>query len=185
MAIPFTRSMRALYADSHFSTLVSLSVALVLLLVWAAWFFLAQITLSTTGQIVTTTREGTIIAAFPAAAKGTLRRGQQARVHLQGNSAAQAVVSRRRRGHATHTRGPGPGLAVCAGRCYSTPAPTAGLAWRGGGHRGVRVTRDAGHAPLDWAVIPPQASSARKAIESREVRGSTFSAYLHHTLITA
>ena len=89
MAIPFTRSMRALYADSHFSTLVSLSVALVLLLVWAAWFFLAQITLSTTGQIVTTTREGTIIAAFPAAAKGTLRRGQQARVHLQGNSAAQ------------------------------------------------------------------------------------------------
>ena len=81
--------MRALYADSHFSTLVSLSVALVLLLVWAAWFFLAQITLSTTGQIVTTTREGTIIAVFPAAAQGTLRRGQQARVHLQGNSAAQ------------------------------------------------------------------------------------------------
>lgn len=89
MAIPFTRSMRALHADSHLSTLVSLSVALVLLLVWAAWFFLAQITLSTTGQIVTTTREGTIIAVFPAAAQGTLRRGQQARVHLQGNSAAQ------------------------------------------------------------------------------------------------
>src|SRR5262245_43833924 len=85
MAIPFTRSMRALYADSYLSALVSLSVALVLLLVWAAWFFLAQITLSTTGQIVTTTREGTIIAAFPAAAKGTLRRGQQARVHLQGD----------------------------------------------------------------------------------------------------
>src|SRR2546425_13253374 len=81
--------MRALYADSHLSTLVSLSVALVLLLAWAAWFFLAQLTLSTTGQIVTTTREGTIIAAFPAAAKGTLRRGHKARVHLQGNSAAQ------------------------------------------------------------------------------------------------
>ena len=88
MAIPFTRSMRALYADSHLSTLVSLSVALVLLFVWAAWFFLAQITLSTTGQIVTTTREGTIIAAFPATVQGTLRRGQQARVHFQGNRTA-------------------------------------------------------------------------------------------------
>jgi hypothetical protein len=89
VAIPFTRSMRALHADSHLSTLVSLSVALVLLLVWASWFFLAQITLSTTGQIVMATREGTITAVFPAAAQGTLRRGQQARVRLQGNSAAQ------------------------------------------------------------------------------------------------
>src|SRR5262249_24179361 len=90
--------MRALYADSHLSTLVGLSVALVLLFAWAAWFFLAQITLSTTGQIVTTTREGSIIAAFPVAAQGTLRRGQQARLYLQGNRTMQskplsAVVS--------------------------------------------------------------------------------------------
>jgi hypothetical protein len=35
------------------------------------------------------TREGTIIAVFPAEAQGTLRRGQQARAHLQGNRAAQ------------------------------------------------------------------------------------------------
>src|SRR5262245_40905871 len=90
MAIPFTRSMRALYVDSHLSTLVGLSVALVLLFAWAAWFFLAQITLSTTGQIVTTTREGSIIAAFPTAAQGTLRRGQQARVYLLGNHTAQS-----------------------------------------------------------------------------------------------
>jgi len=90
VAIPFTRSMRALYADSHLSTLVGLSVALVLLFAWAAWFFLAQITLSTTGQIVTTTREGSIIAAFPTAAQGTLRRGQQARVYLLGNHTAQS-----------------------------------------------------------------------------------------------
>jgi hypothetical protein len=88
VAIPFTRSMRALHADSHLSTLVNLTIALVLLFVWTAWFFLAQIALSTTGQIVTITRTGAIIAAFPATAQGTLRRGQQARVHLQGNIAA-------------------------------------------------------------------------------------------------
>src|SRR5262249_36686010 len=82
--------MRALYADSHLTTLVGLSVALVLLFAWAAWFFLAQITLSTTGQIVTTTREGSIIAAFPVVAQGTLRRGQQARVYLQGNRTVQS-----------------------------------------------------------------------------------------------
>ena len=89
MAIPFARSMRALHADNHFSTLIGLSVALVLLMVWAAWFFLAQIGLNTTGQIVTTTREGTIIAAFPAAARGAIRRGQQARLHPESGNTAE------------------------------------------------------------------------------------------------
>jgi hypothetical protein len=89
MAIPFTRSMRALHADNHLSTLVGLSVALVLLTAWAAWFFLAQIALKATGQVVTITREGTVIAAFPAAARDTIRRGQRARLHPQGGNTAE------------------------------------------------------------------------------------------------
>jgi hypothetical protein len=89
MAIPFTRSMRALHADNHLSTLVSLSVALVLLTAWAAWFFLAQIALKATGQIVTITREGTIVAVFPASTLDTIRRGQRARLHPQGSNTAE------------------------------------------------------------------------------------------------
>jgi hypothetical protein len=89
MAIPITRSMRALHADNHLSTLVGLSVALVLLTAWAAWFFLAQIALTATGQIVTISREGTIIAAFPATARDTIRRGQRARLHPQGGNTTE------------------------------------------------------------------------------------------------
>jgi hypothetical protein len=89
VAIPFTRSMRALHADNHLSTLLGLSVALGLLTIWAAWFFLAHIALTATGQIVTTTREGTIIAAFPAAARGTIRRGQRARLYPQVGTTAE------------------------------------------------------------------------------------------------
>jgi hypothetical protein len=89
MAIPFTRSMRALHADNHLSTLVGLGVALVLLTAWAAWFFLAQIALKATGQIVTITREGTIVAVFPATARDTIRRGQRARLHPQGGNTAE------------------------------------------------------------------------------------------------
>jgi hypothetical protein len=74
---------------NHLSTLVGLSVALVLLTAWAAWFFLAQIALKATGQIVTITREGTIIAAFPATARDTIRRGQRARLHPQGDNTAE------------------------------------------------------------------------------------------------
>lgn len=89
MAIPFTRSMRALQADSHLVTLIGLSAALVLLGLWAAWFFFAQIALYTTGQIVTTTREGTIMAAFPASARDTIRRGQRVHLHPQGGNPAE------------------------------------------------------------------------------------------------
>jgi hypothetical protein len=90
MAIPFTRSMRALHGDNHLSTLIGLSVALVLLTAWAAWFFLAQIALKATGQIVTVTREGTIVAAFPATARDTIRRGQRARLHPLGANTAKS-----------------------------------------------------------------------------------------------
>jgi hypothetical protein len=89
VAIPFTRSMRALHADDHLSTLVGLSVALVLLAAWAAWFFLARIGLNATGQIVATTREGAIIAAFPAAAQGSIRRGQRARLLPKNGNGAE------------------------------------------------------------------------------------------------
>ena len=84
MAIPFSRSMRSLYVDGSGSALTWLIVAIVLLGAWAAWFFLARMTLYETGQIVRTTREGTVVAHFPLTAAARIRRGQSALLHPQG-----------------------------------------------------------------------------------------------------
>jgi hypothetical protein len=86
VAIPFTRSMRALHADSHLFTLISLSVAILLLIAWACWFLMPYIALKETGQIVNITRDGSILATFPPTAWGTIRRGQRALVRPQSDT---------------------------------------------------------------------------------------------------
>ncbi len=78
MSISFSRSMRSLNADSLRPSLVGLVVAILLLVAWATWFFLAQITLYETGQIVDQTRDGTIVANFPPEAQGRIYQGQSA-----------------------------------------------------------------------------------------------------------
>jgi hypothetical protein len=60
------------------------------LLIWSAWFFLAPVTLYETGQIVGATRDGTVVADFPAEAAGRILPGQPALLHLQGALAAEA-----------------------------------------------------------------------------------------------
>ena len=70
--------MRALYDDSYRFSLVGLIIAIAFLATWAAWFFLAQMTLYETGQIVSVTRDGAIVADFPLEALPRLRRGQPA-----------------------------------------------------------------------------------------------------------
>ncbi len=78
MSIPFSRSMRSLNADSLRPSLVGLVIAIVLLVAWAGWFFLAQITIYETGQIVGLTSTGTVVANFPPEALGRIHRGQPA-----------------------------------------------------------------------------------------------------------
>lgn len=76
--------MRSLYVDGSGSSLAWLIVAIVLLVAWAAWLFLARMTLYETGQIVRTTKEGTVVANFPLAAADRIRRGQSAILRPQG-----------------------------------------------------------------------------------------------------
>lgn len=76
MAIPFSRSMRSLGADNFRFALVGLIVAIVLFTAWTIWFFLAQITLYETGQVVEVTREGLVVADFSSEALGRIRQGQ-------------------------------------------------------------------------------------------------------------
>ena len=90
MSLPFARSMRSLQTDSYRFSLALLMSSIILLTAWAAWFFLAQITLYETGQIVGTTRRGTVVAAFPSEAAEKIRRGQIAVLHLQGTMVGQS-----------------------------------------------------------------------------------------------
>ena len=84
MPLPFVRSMRSLHADSYRFSLAVLIGSIGLLTAWAAWFFLARITLYETGQIVATTRRGTVVAELPSEASGKIRRGQLAVLRLPG-----------------------------------------------------------------------------------------------------
>ena len=90
MSIPFSRSMRSLKADSFRPALVGLLLAMALLIAWAAWFFLARITLHETGQIVLTTKGGLVVADFSPEALGRIQRGQPALLHLDGITGDQA-----------------------------------------------------------------------------------------------
>ena len=90
MSIPFSRSMRSLKADSVRPTLVGLLLAMTLLITWAAWFFLARITLYETGRVVLTTKGGIVVASFSPGALGRIQRGQPALLSLDGITGDQA-----------------------------------------------------------------------------------------------
>ena len=83
MSIPFSRTMRSLHAGSFRRSLFGLIGAGVLLITWAAWFFLVPITVYETGHIVSTTAEGTVIADFPVDASGRIQPGQSAVIQLE------------------------------------------------------------------------------------------------------
>ncbi len=90
MSIPFSRSMRSLNADSFRPSLVGLSLAIILLAAWLAWFFLAQIALYEISQIVWVNEEGIIVADFPLEAQGLIWPGQPALFHPNGTIEGQA-----------------------------------------------------------------------------------------------
>lgn len=89
MSLPFARSTRALHMDRPYSALVVLALAILLLGLWAAWFFSPSIPLYETGQIVSTTRRGTLVANFSAQAAPQLQAGQLAVLRPEGNVANQ------------------------------------------------------------------------------------------------
>lgn len=92
MAIPFARSTRALHADSFHFTLIALSVAILLLLVWCGWFFFASITqLETSEQARLLDRE-VVVASFPRANLHRIVRGQRALFHPDGSGDSVAAA---------------------------------------------------------------------------------------------
>jgi hypothetical protein len=84
MTIPFSQSMRSLQVDRGTSSRVGLVAALILLLLWAIWFFWAPITRYETGTIARIDRDGRVIATFPATALTHIWQGQRAYIRPQG-----------------------------------------------------------------------------------------------------
>lgn len=89
MALPFARSTRALHTDHQRPALIVLGFALLLLVLWTAWFLWAPISLYETGQIVGATRRGTLVAAFSPEAAARIQPGQSALLRPQGELAKQ------------------------------------------------------------------------------------------------
>jgi hypothetical protein len=78
MPTPFTNTLRSLNADRFHASLIGLGVALVLLIAWGSWFFLARMTIYEVSTSALVASDGFVIADFPMAKPGRIRRGQAA-----------------------------------------------------------------------------------------------------------
>jgi hypothetical protein len=78
MATPFANTLRSLNADRFHASLIGLGVALVLLIAWGSWFFFARMTIYEVSASAVVGSDGFVIADFPPAEPGRIRRGQGA-----------------------------------------------------------------------------------------------------------
>jgi hypothetical protein len=92
MAITFSRSMRSLKADGFRTLLVWLLVAMVLVVAWSGWFFLARVTLYEIGQTASVVRGGTIVIDFPAKTAERIQSGQTASFRPAGAAGSQPIA---------------------------------------------------------------------------------------------
>ena len=81
---PFSRTLRSLDADGFGPSLVATILAMLLLLSWGAWFFLAKIPLTEVSQEIEFTQSETIIASYPPKAMSRFQEGQNAYIRLEG-----------------------------------------------------------------------------------------------------
>ena len=78
MPTPFANTLRSLNADRFRAALIGLGIALVLLIAWGSWFLLARMTIYEVSASAEVASDGFVIADFPAARSGRIRRGQAA-----------------------------------------------------------------------------------------------------------
>lgn len=87
MATPFSRTLRSLSSDSFRASVVSLSLGMLALVLWLAWFFLARITIYETSQNATLSAAGEVVATYAPSALGRILPGQSALVRVVGGTA--------------------------------------------------------------------------------------------------
>ncbi len=91
MPTPFANTLRSLNADRFHASLIGLGVALVLLIAWGSWFFIARMTIYEVSASAVVARDGFVIADFPMAKPGSIRRGQGAWLYPVLDGAKQPV----------------------------------------------------------------------------------------------
>lgn len=82
MSTSFSRSIRSIESDSYRVSLTSLSLAMLLLLVWLLWFFLARVTIYEMSTTATFTNEETVVASYPPESYGRIKQGQKALLYI-------------------------------------------------------------------------------------------------------
>ena len=86
MTIPFSRSIRILDADKFRPSLLIIGLALVVLVSWLLWFFLARVTLLETGKIVNISSTGEVQTEFVGQTAQRIRVGQPGWLRLDGKA---------------------------------------------------------------------------------------------------
>ncbi len=84
--------MRSLKADGFRALLVWLVLAMVLIIAWGGWFFLARVTLYEIGQTASVVKGGTIVTDFPAKAAERIQPGQTASFRPVGAPDSQPIA---------------------------------------------------------------------------------------------
>lgn len=91
MPTPFANTLRSLNADRFHASLIGLGIAMVLLIAWGSWFFLARMTIYEVSISSVVARDGFIIAEFPSAKSGRIHRGQAAWLYPVLDGVKQSV----------------------------------------------------------------------------------------------
>lgn len=89
MPTPFANTLRSLNADRFRGSLIGLGVAVVLLIAWSSWFFLARMTIYEVSASAVVARDGFVLADFPSAKLDRIHRGQAAWLHPVPDPAEQ------------------------------------------------------------------------------------------------
>jgi hypothetical protein len=92
MAIAFARSLRSLQADGWRGPLWGLLAGIILVTIWASWFFLSSIAFTETGRLLGNDGNGFLIAQFPTTHLERLKRGQQVTLRWQGGTVKSSVL---------------------------------------------------------------------------------------------
>ena len=91
---PFSRTTRSLHADSFVPSLVIVIFAMILLLAWNSWFFLAQVSITEMSQSARLNHDSTVVADFEPSALTRMQAGQSAFLWLKGKTnPVQAIVT--------------------------------------------------------------------------------------------
>lgn len=84
VSIPFSRSTRSLRVDDFRESTVVLTVVLLFLIIWLAWFSLTRVTVYEVSESVQVTGENSAVATFSPAVLGRVRAGQPAQLRIDG-----------------------------------------------------------------------------------------------------